>query len=148
MLPDDVLLEIFNFCANIENRRRFTLRNRWHALVHGCRRWRYLVFASPRYLNLRLAYGGRGLVSKVLEPRPDPESRPLPSPMRFSLPALTELIFVGVYEYLEDLLAVARINAPLLDYLRIVFFMDLNFDVPQLHQLIGHVEEFKIFDHA
>jgi hypothetical protein len=27
----------------------------WHTLVHVCRRWRNLVFASPRRLNLRIA---------------------------------------------------------------------------------------------
>jgi len=47
---------------------------------------------------------------------------------------------------LEDLLT--RINAPLLCYLYVDFFMDLNFDLPQLHRLIGHAEEFKTFDRA
>jgi hypothetical protein len=78
--------------------------------------------------------------------RPDPESRPLPPPTRFVLPALTQLMFKGVYEYFEDLLA--RIDAPRLYYLRVIFFMDLNFEVPQLHRLIGHAEEFKTFDRA
>jgi len=87
----------------------------------------HLVFNDPRSL-------------------PDPASRPPPPPPRFVLPALTDLMFRGVYAYLEDLLA--RIDAPLLDYLRVIFFMDLNFDVPQLHWLIGHAEEFKAFDHA
>jgi len=26
----------------------------WHTLIHVCRRWRYIIFASPRVLNLRL----------------------------------------------------------------------------------------------
>jgi len=78
--------------------------------------------------------------------RPDPESRPLSPPTRIVLPALTDLEFKGVYEYLEDLLA--RIDAPLLYRLSVIFFMDLDFDVPQLHRLIGHAEEFKAFDHA
>jgi len=78
--------------------------------------------------------------------RPDPASRLLPPPTRFVLPALTEFIFEGVYDYLEDL--VARIDAPLLEYLRIIFFMDLKFDISQLHRFIGHAEEFKTFDHA
>jgi len=55
-------------------------------------------------------------------------------------------MFGGVYEYLEDLLA--RIDAPLLYELLIIFFMDLNFDVPQLHRLIGLAEGFKTIDHA
>jgi len=78
--------------------------------------------------------------------RPDPASRPLPPPTRFVLPALTNLEFVGVHEYLEGLLA--RIDAPLLYYLNVEFFMALNFDIPQLHRLIGHAEKFKTFDHA
>jgi hypothetical protein len=77
---------------------------------------------------------------------PDPESRRRPPPARFVLPALTQLWFKGVYEYLEDLLA--RIDVPDLYYLRVIFFMALNFDVPQLHQLIGHVEELKTYDRA
>jgi len=76
--------------------------------------------------------------------RPDPASRPLSPPTRFVLPALTTLIFEGVHEYLEVLLA--RIDAPLLSCLCITFFMDRNFDVPQLHRLIGQAE-FKALDH-
>jgi len=78
--------------------------------------------------------------------RPDPASRPLSPPTCLVLPALTKLIFSGVYEYLEDLLA--RIDSPLLHDLHITFFTNLNFDVPQLRRLIGHVEEFKAFDQA
>ncbi len=53
MLPDDVLLEIFDLCQE-------TLRNKkfrgweWHLLVHVCQRWRQIVFASPHRLNLRI----------------------------------------------------------------------------------------------
>jgi len=75
--------------------------------------------------------------------RPDPASRPLPPPKRFILPALTKLRFEGVYEYLEDLLT--PIDAPLLHDLDITFFMDLNFDVPQLRRLIAHAD-FKALD--
>src|SRR5712672_562704 len=64
MLTDDVLVEIF-FCVNIPS-----LRNGWHVLVHVCRRWRYLVFASPGWLNLRLEYEGHGPLSVVLDPWP------------------------------------------------------------------------------
>jgi len=78
--------------------------------------------------------------------RPDPPSRPLPPPTRFVLPALTKLCFRGVYEYLEDLLA--RIDAPVLYELFIIFFMDLNYDLPQLHRLICHAKEFKALNHA
>jgi len=46
----------------------------------------------------------------------------------------------------EDLLA--QIDAPLVENLDITFSIDPNFDVPQLHGLIGHAEAFKTFNHA
>jgi hypothetical protein len=55
ILPDDVLLEIFDLY--MDPRYEDDLRTRtdaWQALVHVCRRWRCLVFASPCRLNLRL----------------------------------------------------------------------------------------------
>jgi len=305
MRSDGVLVEIFALYINLGNRRMDPPRNTWHKLVHVCRRWRYLVLASPRHLNLRLEYGGHRPISEVLDawpvlpvtliptpftpldpkwgkrwynrltalqsehynriceiqifnlsiswwerfaaamqkpfpeltrlevwvddgdevavlpdsflggsaPRlrelilvgipcpsipklllsanglvtlsledipdygyfspdamatalkvmtrleslklrfcppqfpPDPESRPLPPNTRFVLPVLTQLTFEGVvHKYLEDLLA--RINTPLLDYLDITFSGSLNFNLPQLHRLIGHAEEFKTFDYA
>jgi hypothetical protein len=57
VLPDDVLLEIFDFRANapiLRSPRRKTDVEVWLSLVHVCRRWRNLVFASPRRLNLQL----------------------------------------------------------------------------------------------
>jgi hypothetical protein len=293
MLPDDVLVEIFYFSQCIVNPVWFG-DNTWHALVHVCRRWRYLVFASPRHLNLRLEYRGHRPMSEVLDAWPDltisvsnrdrrwwdntvaalesahynriseiciieipnsdwerfteamqkpfpelthlqvsttdvvrvlpdsfmggsaqrlrslslgripfpslpklllsahglvklnlwyiphsgyfspdamasaltamtrlellrlqfysppsrrnPGRRSLPPPTRSVLPALTQLEFKGVYEDLEVLLA--RIDAPRLHHLDIEFFKDLDFDVPQLHRFINHVEEFKAFDRA
>jgi hypothetical protein len=55
MLPDDILLEIFDFYVIKD----FRLLDRervegWTALVHACRRWRSVVFQSPHRLNLRL----------------------------------------------------------------------------------------------
>ncbi|KAI9510214.1 hypothetical protein F5148DRAFT_623997 [Russula earlei] len=70
-----------------------------------------------------------------------PTSRPRPPLTRSVFPALIELVFEGVHEYLEDLLA--QIEAPLLKKLEIIFFMNLEFVVPQLHRLIGHAESFK-----
>jgi hypothetical protein len=296
MLPDDVLVEIFDFFENFIGPQWYVLPLTWHVLVHVCRRWRYLVFASPRRLNLRLVYRGHRAMSEALDTwpvlpvslqstlyqsdqrwdnmvaalgpeksnriseiqidvtnsrwkrfaaamqkpfpeltclrvwtpdvvpvlpdsflggssprlrtlalgnipfpsipklllsanrlvtlelwsipdsgyfspdaiataltaitrlellgllfdsprsRPDPESQPVPPPTRFVLPALTQLMFRGVYEYLEVLLA--RFDVPRLYDLDTKFFMDLDFDVPQLHRLIGHAENFKTFDRA
>jgi F-box-like len=53
MLPDDVLLEILDFFVKaLQPTKKFI--ERWQILVHVCRRWRSLVFGSPRRLNLRL----------------------------------------------------------------------------------------------
>jgi hypothetical protein len=54
ILPDDVLLDIFDFCMDLQFEHLATRTNAWKSLVHVCRRWRCLVFASPRRLNLRL----------------------------------------------------------------------------------------------
>ncbi|KAH9971523.1 hypothetical protein BGW80DRAFT_443372 [Lactifluus volemus] len=63
-LPDEVLLDIFEFCLpDIAG-----LRARaWFKLVHVCQRWRYIVFASPLRLDLRLFCADRTPVRKMLD---------------------------------------------------------------------------------
>ena len=52
--PDDVLLAIFDQYVN-DDAQNLTERERaWRSLVHVCRRWRRIVFGSPRHLNLQL----------------------------------------------------------------------------------------------
>jgi hypothetical protein len=55
VLYDDVLLEIFDYHIT-GDRYQTTIKatKAWQSLVHVCRRWRSLVFGSPRRLNLRL----------------------------------------------------------------------------------------------
>jgi F-box associated protein len=55
VLPDDVLLEIFDFY--LEKRWRRGKKKdveKWKSLVHVCRRWRSIVFRSPYRLDLKL----------------------------------------------------------------------------------------------
>ena len=55
ILPDDVLLGIFDFHVTMDS--SYYVKRRieaWQSLVHVCRRWRILVLESPRRLNLRL----------------------------------------------------------------------------------------------
>ena len=52
VLPDDVLLLIFGFY--LDGRIWYGGIEAWQSLVHVCRRWRSLVFQSPRGLNLLL----------------------------------------------------------------------------------------------
>src|SRR5260221_2232881 len=73
--------------------------------------------------------------------RPHRESRH-PRPTTHSvLPTLRHFVFVGVSEYLEDL--VARIDAPLLDTFQMNFFHQLIFDTPELAHFISRTPEFK-----
>ena len=77
---------------------------------------------------------------------PDRKTRRPPPPARTVLPALKGFGFSGVSEYLDDL--VARIDAPLLDRLKIFFFHQLIFDTPQLTQFIRRTPKFKTYDKA
>jgi hypothetical protein len=65
VLPDDVLLTIFDFCVvgyqdlyflealfGYQDTKRKI--ESWPSLAHVCQRWRGIVFASPRCLNLQL----------------------------------------------------------------------------------------------
>ena len=54
MLPDYVLLEIFYFYVEDGRRPPKVDFEVWQTLVHVCRRWRSVVFGSPRRLNLQL----------------------------------------------------------------------------------------------
>ena len=67
-------------------------------------------------------------------------------PTRSVLPALTDLMFIGLSEYLEDL--VARIDAPLLNRLYISFFHQVIFDTPQLAQFLSRTPKLKACDEA
>ena len=58
LLPDDILLEIFDFylIMNLPLYRGKFKKDieAWQSLIHVCRRWRNIVFESPRRLNLKL----------------------------------------------------------------------------------------------
>jgi hypothetical protein len=85
---------------------------------------------------------------EFLSPRscPDRGRRRPPPPARSVLPALTEFIFAGVSEYLEDF--VARIDTPLLDRLEIMFFRQVIFHTPRLAQFIGRTPNLMAHDEA
>jgi hypothetical protein len=82
VLPDDVLLAIFDFHV-VKDRDFYSCRDGpgidftkpkilatavwWQPLVHVCRRWRDLVFESPRHLNLQLYCTPGTLSRKTLD---------------------------------------------------------------------------------
>jgi hypothetical protein len=62
MLPDEILLEIFDFCVcDVDD------QEGWVTLVHVCQRWRAIVFAAPHRLNLRLVCTSTTPVEKMLD---------------------------------------------------------------------------------
>jgi hypothetical protein len=72
MLPDLALLELFNFYVS-----KVGPIEKWHTLVHVCRRWRNVVFRSPRRLGLQLFCTARKPVRETLDVWP-----PLPIVIR------------------------------------------------------------------
>ena len=66
ILPDDILLEVFEFCMD-ENQIAISGTKSWQSLVHVCRRWRCVVFRSPRCLDLRLRCTARTPVRDALD---------------------------------------------------------------------------------
>jgi len=57
MLPDNVLLETFHFYKDdweFPNGIAYARGWKWEALTQVCRRWRHVVFGSPRRLDLRI----------------------------------------------------------------------------------------------
>ena len=63
-LPDDVLPEIFE--CYVDNIFWPWVKEDWQILVHVCRRWRSLVFGSPRRLNLQIVCTVRTRVKELL----------------------------------------------------------------------------------
>ena len=56
ILPDDILLEVFEFFIDegVIHLTPTLEAKWWQSLVHVCRRWRSVIFRSPRRLKLRL----------------------------------------------------------------------------------------------
>ena len=65
MLTDDVLLEIFDHYRNICHDPSLAVW-KWHLLVHVCRRWRQIIFDSPRHLDVGILCTDKTPVSKNL----------------------------------------------------------------------------------
>ena len=75
---------------------------------------------------------------------PDWEIRHLYPSKRSVIPALTQFLFKGVFEYLEDL--VTCIDTPRLEFLHITFFNQINFDTPRLVQFINRTPRLRKHD--
>ena len=71
ILPDDVLLEIFDFFYVFEPN-LFNLKSVgwWQRLAHVCRKWRNIIFEAPRRLNLQLVCTDRTPAREMLDAWP------------------------------------------------------------------------------
>ena len=67
VLPDDILLEIFDHHRLAAQEYALFWPWEWHRLAHVCQGWRSVIFASPRRLNLRLVYTYKKPIRKDLE---------------------------------------------------------------------------------
>jgi F-box-like len=72
-LPDEVLLEVFYFLLTVINKKgRFDFGPQgWLELVHVCRRWRCVIFASPLRLDLELHCSEKKHVRNLLHIWPE-----------------------------------------------------------------------------
>jgi len=70
-LPGDVLLEIFTHYLLEDSRSYVDDTETWHTLVHVCRKWRNIVFESPRRLNIRIRCTARTRVTAMLNIWPE-----------------------------------------------------------------------------
>ncbi|KAH9168464.1 hypothetical protein EDB89DRAFT_2231821 [Lactarius sanguifluus] len=73
VFPDGILLEIFAFCLPDpypygDPKRRMRV---WQRLVRVCQRWRRIIYASPRYLDLHLHCSSRTPFRKDLSLWPE-----------------------------------------------------------------------------
>jgi len=68
VLLDDLLLQIFDLYRE-ETTRGYPVKAAWEwtTLAHVCRRWRAIIFASPRRLHLRVTCGPRTPVKTSLD---------------------------------------------------------------------------------
>jgi len=75
ILPDNVLLDTFEFYLGKDDANHFHCGHNydgWQTLVHVCLRWRSIVFASPRRLDLKIyCTRQRSVNSKTLEIWPE-----------------------------------------------------------------------------
>jgi hypothetical protein len=121
----------------------FSATNLVHLSLHNIPHSGYI---SPETMAacISTSTGLEWLSLKFESPRSRPllETRRPPSQTRSILPALINFTFTGVSEYLEAL--VARIDAPLLNYMSIIFFHQLILHTPHLTQFITRTPTLKL----
>ena len=67
VLPDKVLLVIFDFCMLSYKLESIIFGHRWVRLLHMCQRWRSVVLSAPVRLDLKIMYNCRTLIREMLD---------------------------------------------------------------------------------
>lgn len=70
MLPEDTLLEIFDFYRLDAMKKSRGRPWKWHRLAHVCRRWRDVVMVSPRRLGLQILCRSGAPIESILDSWP------------------------------------------------------------------------------
>ncbi|KAH9980530.1 hypothetical protein BJV74DRAFT_102136 [Russula compacta] len=67
MLPEDILLEIFDFYRLDAVTRSGGRPWKWHRLAHVCQKWRSVIFMSPRRLGLRILCKSKAPMEHIMD---------------------------------------------------------------------------------
>jgi len=86
MIPEDTLLEIFDFYRLDAMKRSRGKPWKWQRLAHVCRKWRHVVSVSPRRLGLQIFCISRGSIEFILATWPS-----FPLVLRFKCPKMKSL---------------------------------------------------------
>jgi hypothetical protein len=140
LLPDDVLLEIFDFYKGINLLFKGKPLGKpdieaWQSLVHVCRRWRNLVLGSPRCLNLQLYCTPKTPAKDTLDVWPalplliegDMKTTPGVDNIAAALGrsnCVSEVLLWGLAWQLEEVLAPMQVPFPELTDLRLFSYHD------------------------
>ncbi|KAI0258811.1 hypothetical protein BC834DRAFT_974765 [Gloeopeniophorella convolvens] len=132
-LPDELLLEIFEWYRKPWD--RLEKRLQWHQVVpaHVCRRWRQLVVSSPKRLHLYI-YCKSGPISHFLEQSPN---LPLKVDYRFNdrpswLPEVLDDVLLSLSSHLQRIAEMRLQSRPHILHL---FLSMVNQRVPSLEAL-------------
>lgn len=141
VLPDDVLLEVFDFCRL--NSDLAWNHKGWYKLAHTCRQWRHIVFSSPSRLDLQLYCTYGAPVANMLGHSPQLHlivdyggRRPLPAKDEegalLALQKHDRIRYIDIYapsDSAEKLFAVMNGTFPVLEHLMLrVEYSDIDDD--------------------
>ncbi|KAH9169289.1 hypothetical protein EDB89DRAFT_2231385 [Lactarius sanguifluus] len=133
MLPDNVLLEIFDFCLP-RNLVTLKVKDMYQNGYISPEAMVGSLAVLTRLKTLSITLATKSPPSDQRRCRPDP-------PMRTILPALTAFQYRGYSEYLEDFLV--QIDTPRVDDLKIEYFTH-QIQAPELSRFIDRTENLKL----